>query len=180
MRKILLTAIAVLAVAAIMGAGTIARWLVPDTAGPNTFETGELSMAPGGSAYLPQTFSNLKPGDYILQDLTVSNTGTVKGELTGEIVLTSATEQLLGDYVGLQISDPGEPDVRQCTLNTTCGGFSIVDAPIEILPGESKTLFFYTLLAESSDVPMNDAVEYAIAFRLQSAPGEGFNHLSTP
>jgi predicted ribosomally synthesized peptide with SipW-like signal peptide len=80
---ILASILAIALVAAGVGAGTMAYFSSYVKSDNNVFTAGTLTLTSGGIKLYSVDLANLKPGDLIKGDLTVTNDGTLGGYLYG-------------------------------------------------------------------------------------------------
>jgi hypothetical protein len=112
--------------AAAMGTSALAMFTDTDSVSNNAFTrgTGDISTTPNTVLV---TFSNMPPGDSVVDDITVANNGSLEARYS---VTSTTTENTLAAQLDLTIWDEAEEGDAETTCNTA--------PPVTVLYGPAK------------------------------------------
>ncbi len=101
--------------AALMGTSALAMFTDTDSVSNNAFVrgTGDISTTPNTALV---TFSNMPPGDSVVDDITVANNGSLEARYT---VTSTTTENTMAAQLDLTIWDEAEEGDAETACNTT-------------------------------------------------------------
>ncbi|TET44414.1 MAG: hypothetical protein E3J66_00845 [Dehalococcoidia bacterium] len=158
MKKILMSLFTIAIVAALIGGGVVAVFTDTDSSNPNTFQAGTLDIvvttsgacSDGGKVTVQSNsvaFANLAPGDSGSITWTVTNTGSLDGNILVEQSLTNDTGELDDEMILISTctidGDSTFPGAPWEGKMSDIGLYPIVDLLPQPLPAGSVLVLTY-------------------------------------
>jgi predicted ribosomally synthesized peptide with SipW-like signal peptide len=162
-------AAAVVAAAALTGAGTYSFFTDTETVDGQSVSTGTLTLQAGTApGSVPIALDNLAPGDPArTTTITLQNTGSLPGRLLLDVIRTDDSDSALADKLRVKVATPrGERPLAQIRGGTLNGNVAQDPADFGVLqPGATRTVVVEVSLP---GIVGNEVQGQSVAFEIES------------